>query len=166
MMRILLLQAFYAITLMASRRLWNLMKSQSGNGLVLINCQPKYFLVVRNDILYAFAILFLFTLGVMFAGEAEKIYKRKDASMIVIDEATGMLLSLFCVPFSMFAVILGFFLFRIFDILKPPPAKRMEKLTGAMGIMFDDIIAALYTNIILQVIFRVIIVSRYPSNPM
>ena len=125
-----------------------------------------YFLVVHNDILYAFSILFLFTLGVLFAGEAEKMYKRKDASMIVIDEATGMLLSLFCVPFSMFAVILGFFLFRIFDILKPPPARKMEKLTGALGIMFDDIIAALYTNLILQVIFRVFIVSRYPSTPL
>jgi phosphatidylglycerophosphatase A len=102
----------------------------------------------------------------MFAGEAEKIYKRKDASMIVIDEATGMLLSLFCVPFSMFAVILGFFLFRIFDILKPPPARRMEKLTGSLGIMFDDIIAAIYTNLILQIIFRIFIVNRYTSTPI
>ena len=122
-------------------------------GLVL------YFMVHTNDILYAFAILFVFTLGVLFAGEAEKIYRRKDARMIVIDEATGMLLSLFCVPFSMFSVILGFFLFRIFDILKPPPAKRMEKLTGALGIMFDDIIAAIYTNLILQIIFRVFITT-------
>lgn len=118
-----------------------------------------YFMVRTNDILYAFGILFIFTLGVMFAGEAEKIYKHKDPRMIVIDEATGMLLSLFCVPFSMFSVILGFFLFRIFDILKPPPAKRMEKLTGSMGIMFDDIIAAIYTNLILQVIFRVFITT-------
>jgi phosphatidylglycerophosphatase A len=116
-----------------------------------------YFLVRNNDILYSFTILFLFTLGVLFAGEAEKIYKRKDPAMIVIDEATGMLLSLFFVPFNMYSVILGFFIFRMLDILKPPPAKRMEKLTGALGIMFDDIVAALYTNIILQIIFRVVI---------
>ena len=44
-----------------------------------------FFLVRKSDILYAFAILFLFFLGVLFAGEAEKIYKRKDASIIVID---------------------------------------------------------------------------------
>jgi len=118
-----------------------------------------YFLVRENELLYAFSILFLFTLGVLFAGEAEKIYKHKDARMIVIDEATGMLLSLFFVPFSMFSVILGFFLFRVFDILKPPPCKRIERKTGALGIMFDDIIAALYTNLILQVIFRVFIRS-------
>jgi len=114
-----------------------------------------YFLVKYNDILYAFSVLFLFVLGVMFAGEAEKIYKRKDASMIVIDEACGMLLALFFVPSSAFSVILGFFLFRILDILKPFPAKRLEKLTGSLGVMFDDIVAAIYTNLILQVIFRI-----------
>ncbi|MCM8761150.1 MAG: phosphatidylglycerophosphatase A [Candidatus Omnitrophica bacterium] len=113
-----------------------------------------YFLVRENDILYAFSILFLFTMGVLFAGEAEKIYKRKDPAMIVIDEACGMLLALFFVPFNLYSVIVGFFMFRIFDILKPPPAKRLEHLTGSLGIMFDDIIAALYTNILLQVIFR------------
>lgn len=116
-----------------------------------------YFLVKGSDVLYGFTILFLFFLGVMFAGEAEKIYKRKDAKMIVIDEACGMLLALFFVPSNPYSVILGFFLFRIFDILKPPPARRMEKLTGALGVMFDDIVAALYTNIILQIIFRVIV---------
>ena len=114
-----------------------------------------FFIVRTNDILYAFTILFFFTLGVLFAGEAEKIYRHKDPGMIVIYEVTGMLLALFCVPFSMFSVILGFFLFRIFDILKPPPARRMERKAGSLGIMFDDIIAAIYTNLILQVIFRV-----------
>lgn len=113
-----------------------------------------YFLVRNNEILYGFTILFLFMLGVLFAGEAERIYNRKDAKMIVIDEVAGMLLALFCVPFSIFSVVLGFFLFRIFDILKPFPAKRIEKLSGSMGVMFDDIIAALYTNLILQIIFR------------
>lgn len=113
-----------------------------------------YFCVRGNDILYAFTILFLFTLGIMFAGESEKVYRRKDPSMIVIDEACGMLLALFFVPFNLYSVIVGFFLFRIFDILKPPPARALEKLTGSLGIMFDDIVAALYTNIILQVAFR------------
>lgn len=115
-----------------------------------------YFIVRSNDILFAFSILFLFTLGVLFAGEAEKVYGRKDPAMIVIDEACGMLLALFFVPFNLYSVILGFFLFRIFDILKPPPARRLEKLTGSLGIMFDDIVAALYTNIILQIVFRVL----------
>jgi len=113
-----------------------------------------YFLVRRNDILYAFAILFLFVLGVIFSGEAEKIYKRKDAKMIVIDEACGMLLALFSVPATPLSIVLGFLIFRALDILKPPPARRLEKLTGSLGIMFDDVVAAIYTNLILQAIFR------------
>lgn len=116
-----------------------------------------YFLVKNNEILYGFTIMFLFFLGVLFSGEAEKIYKRKDARMIVIDEACGMLLALFVVPSNIYIVIVGFFLFRIFDILKPPPARQVEKLTGSLGIMFDDIIAAIYTNTILQIIARLII---------
>jgi phosphatidylglycerophosphatase A len=118
-----------------------------------------YFLVRTNEILYAFSILFFFMLGIIFSGEAEKVYKRKDAQMIVIDEVCGMLLALFFVPFSVFSVILGFFIFRIFDILKPPPAKRMEKLTGSLGIMFDDVVAAIYTNLILQLIFRFVLAN-------
>ena len=119
-----------------------------------------YSLVRHNEALYGFTILFLFMLGLIFAGEAEKVYKIKDAKMIVIDEACGMLLALFFVPFSAFSVIMGFFIFRILDILKPPPAKRMERLTGSLGIMFDDIIAAIYTNLILQIIFRVFAVVK------
>jgi phosphatidylglycerophosphatase A len=115
-----------------------------------------YFLVRQSDILYGFSVLFLFTLGVLFAGEAERVYKRKDPAMIVIDEACGMMLALFFVPFNIYSVILGFFIFRILDILKPPPARRLEKLTGSLGIMFDDIVAALYTNIILQFLFRIL----------
>ncbi len=118
-----------------------------------------YFIVGRNEIVYAFAVLFLFTLGVLFSGEAERIYKRKDPSVIVIDEATGMLLALYCVPYSPLAVVLGFFLFRVFDILKPPPARQIDRRAGALAIMLDDVVAAIYTNLILQVIFRVFIIS-------
>ena len=115
-----------------------------------------YFVVKDKLPVYAFSIIFLFALGILFSTEAEKIYKRKDAQMIVIDEACGMMLSLFLVPYNVWIMLSGFILFRVFDILKPPPAKRMEKLTGSMGIMFDDIVAALYTNFILQIIARVI----------
>jgi len=115
-----------------------------------------YYLVKDRVILYAFTMVFLFMLGWLFTAEAERIYKRKDAKMIVIDEASGMLLALFCVPYSLVSVIVGFILFRIFDITKIPPARQLEKFTGAYGIMLDDVIAAIYTNIILQMIFRVI----------
>jgi len=113
-----------------------------------------YFVVKDKFLIYAFSLLFLFLLGVIFSSEAERIYKRKDAQMIVIDEACGMMLSMFLVPYNLWIMILGFVLFRIFDILKPPPARSIEKFSGAFGVMFDDIIAAIYTNLILQIVAR------------
>ncbi len=109
-----------------------------------------YFIVKDNLALYVFSTIFLFMLGMMFSAEAEKIYKRKDAKMIVIDEACGMMVSLLLVPYNICLAISGFVLFRLFDITKPFPAKKIEKASGSFGIMFDDIIAAIYTNIILQ----------------
>jgi phosphatidylglycerophosphatase A len=113
-----------------------------------------YFLVKDNTVLYAFSLLFLLLLGMMFTAEAERVYKRKDPQMIVIDEAAGMMIALFLVPYSWQAVVIGFLLFRFFDIIKVFPARRIEKVSGAFGIMFDDIIAAAYTNIILQLAAR------------
>jgi Phosphatidylglycerophosphatase A and related proteins len=115
-----------------------------------------YFAVKDKLPIYIFALLFVFVLGMLFSSEAERIYKRKDARMIVIDEACGMLLSLFLVPYNVWIAILGFVLFRVFDIIKPPPARAIEKFSGAFGVMFDDIIAAIYTNFILQVVCFII----------
>lgn len=113
-----------------------------------------YFVVKDKIPIYIFSVIFLFILGMLFSSEAERIYKRKDAQMIVIDEACGMMLSLFLVPYNIWMMVLGFILFRAFDIMKPPPARTIEKFSGAFGVMFDDIIAAIYTNFILQIVTR------------
>lgn len=114
-----------------------------------------YFLVREHPLLYIFSFAFLFLLGIIFSGEAEKIYKRKDAKAIVIDEACGILLALAFLPRSTTLVVIGFILFRFFDIIKPPPARSLEKLAGPWGIMLDDILAAIYTNTILQILLHV-----------
>ncbi len=118
-----------------------------------------YFVVKDTFLIYAFSLFFLFALGILFSAEAERVYKRKDAEMIVIDEACGMMLAMFLVPYNLWIMILGFVLFRTFDILKPPPAKKIEKFSGAFGIMFDDIIAAIYANFILQITCRIFHIS-------
>jgi phosphatidylglycerophosphatase A len=116
-----------------------------------------YFLIKANLLLYLAGIgLFLF-LGFWFSGYTERIYGQKDPRFVVIDEVAGMLLSLLFVPFSIGAVIIGFVLFRILDTLKPSPAGSLQKLHGGIGIMIDDVIAGIYTNIILQVVFRLMI---------
>jgi len=122
----------------------------SGAGLII------YYVVKDNVILYGFAIAFLFALGILFAGEAEKIYGKKDARAIVIDEACGMLLALFLVPYHVMAVVTGFILFRLLDIFKLPPARKLETMKGSFGVMADDIVSAVYTNAILQILIRML----------
>lgn len=77
--------------------------------------------------------------------------EKKDPSCIVIDEFAGYIASLLFLPFSWGYVIAAFVLFRFFDILKPPPLRRFEDVfNGGFGIMADDIGAAVYTNLLLQ----------------
>lgn len=75
----------------------------------------------------------------------------KDSSKIVIDEAAGMCISLLFVPVTWKYLVAGLLLFRFFDIVKPMFIRRMESLPGGWGVMMDDVLAGIYTNILLQV---------------
>ena len=112
------------------------------------------FYLVRESVFYPLFTLLVIILGFMVSGEAERLLNRKDARCIVIDEVSGMLLSLLFIPYDIKLVIIAFLVFRLLDALKPFPAARLEKLKGTIGIMSDDIVAGLYTNIILQVVLR------------
>lgn len=114
-----------------------------------------FYLVKDKACVYILVTAVSIISGFLFAGEAEKIFNKKDARCIVIDEVSGMLLGLLFVPYNTKIVVIAFLLFRIFDSLKPYPVRRLEKLKGGAGIMCDDIAAGLYTNIILQAVFRV-----------
>lgn len=113
-----------------------------------------YYLVKDNIYIYASFTLFLIVLGLLISGQTERMLGEKDASCIVIDEVSGMLLSLMLIPYDIKLVIMAFCLFRILDALKPYPAGPLQDLKGSIGIMGDDIVAGLYTNIILQVVLR------------
>jgi phosphatidylglycerophosphatase A len=113
------------------------------------------FLSVKNNTAnYLLLTLSLTLLGFLVSGTAEMMAGEKDASHIVIDEVSGMLLSLFFIPYDIKLLFLAFILFRILDSFKPFPAGSLQKLRGSLGIMGDDIIAAIYTNIILQLVLR------------
>lgn len=115
-----------------------------------------FYLVKNNTTVHILITCALVSLGFLFAGQAEKIMNKKDARCIVIDEVSGMLLALLFIPYDIKLVIIAFFLFRIFDSLKPYPVGLLEGLKGSLGIMSDDIVAGLYTNFILQVVFRLV----------
>ena len=94
--------------------------------------------------------LFVFLVGLLTSQQAEK-QLGKDSSHIVIDELCGYIISVLFVPKSIAYLIAAFILFRIFDIVKPPPIRRIEKVVpGGAGIMLDDVLAGLYANVCLQ----------------
>lgn len=87
----------------------------------------------------------VFALGVWAGGEAEKFFGRTDPRQVIIDELAGQMIVLLRRPAaSLKWLVAGFVLFRVFDIAKPFPAGRVEKLPGGWGIMLDDVFAALY----------------------
>ena len=76
----------------------------------------------------------------------------KDSPRIVIDEVAGMCLSLLFVPVRWQYLAIGLLLFRFFDIAKPLYIRKMENLKGGWGVMMDDMLAGLYSNLVLQII--------------
>lgn len=111
-----------------------------------------FYLIKDNIFIYALSIIISISLGLLVSSEAEKLFKRKDAKCIVIDEVAGMLLSVAFMPYDFKLAVIAFFLFRILDTLKPYPADNLQNLKGGLGVMSDDIVAGVYTNIILQVV--------------
>ncbi|VEN73090.1 Phosphatidylglycerophosphatase A [Candidatus Desulfarcum epimagneticum] len=104
--------------------------------------------------LAAFFMAFFIPAAIWISGKAESILKAKDPGQIVIDEMAGMGVALMGLPFNLQTAVWGFFLFRFFDILKPFPIKRIErKLPGGAGIVMDDVLAGLFANTILRIVF-------------
>ena len=95
--------------------------------------------------LLALLIVMTFFLGVWAAGRSEKFFGRTDPGHVVIDEVAGQMVALLLVPHAPWKLLLaGFVLFRVFDISKPFPAGRAERLPGGWGIMLDDVISGVY----------------------
>ncbi len=111
-----------------------------------------YILIKPTVFVNALVVLILIPISIITSHLTEIFLNEKDSKHIVIDEFTGYFCSLLFIPFDIFYALSGFFLFRVFDILKPFPIRKIERfLQGGKGIVADDIIAAFYTNIILQI---------------
>ena len=99
------------------------------------------------------AIVVLYGVGVWAAAAAERHFGGVDPGPVVIDEVVGMLITLFLVPVSVTGAIIGLLLFRVFDIVKPFPAGKLEQLHGGFGVMSDDAMAGIYANLVLRVLW-------------
>ena len=98
----------------------------------------------------ATAIVVLFAAGSWGASVAERHFGRTDPGQVVADEVMGMLITLFLNPVGWRGALAGFLLFRVFDVIKPYPANRLEQLHGGIGVMADDAMAAVYANLALR----------------
>ena len=109
----------------------------------------------QSPLFEAGLILLLFAVGVWAGTTSERYFGGIDPGPIVLDEVVGMLITLAFIPVGIAGALIGFFLFRLFDVLKPFPAGRFEKLHGGLGVMADDAMAAIYANIVLRLVLSV-----------
>jgi phosphatidylglycerophosphatase A len=121
----------------------------SAVGLLLWAALPQAPLVQAG------AIVLLFAVGSWCGTIAERHFRGIDPGPVVIDEVMGMLITLFAHPVGWSGALAAFLLFRAFDILKPYPADRLERLPGGFGVMADDGMAAVYANISLWALLAV-----------
>lgn len=108
-------------------------------------------------VLLIFSALSIFLIGAWAARGAEKSFANTDPPQVVIDEVAGQILTLVALPGATWKWLLtGFILFRAFDIIKPFPAGRAERLAGGWGIMLDDMIAGAYSALVLVLLGQVL----------
>ena len=89
-------------------------------------------------------------IGFWAAGHAAQRFGATDPRPIVVDEIAGQMLSLVLLRPTLGTLLLGFFLFRLFDVWKPFPVRLLESLPGGSGIMADDLAAGVYANLVLE----------------
>jgi len=116
---------------------------------------PLCFILSKTKLSVAilFILIFIF-FAIWISNRAEKILKQNDPGSIVIDEIAGIMVAFLGLPFNTIFVAAGFVTFRFFDIFKPFPIRYMERrLAGGTGVVMDDLMAGVYSNIALRLLF-------------
>jgi len=116
-------------------------------AIMAIICSPNIFI-------YIIVTLIVTILGFMVSGRMEEILDQKDPGCIVIDEVAGVMIAFFLLPMTPVVIVTAFFLFRAFDMFKIYPVNKFEQLEGSTGVMVDDLMAGIYTNIVMQFAIR------------
>jgi phosphatidylglycerophosphatase A len=117
---------------------------------------PLYLVLVRLSLpLYLLTVLAFTLFACWISGHAEDVFGEKDSGKIVIDEVAGYLVTMIAVAPSWQAVLAGFFLFRLFDIVKPQPARWFDRsLKNGYGVVLDDIAAGIYACAATHLVLR------------
>jgi len=128
-----------------------------GGGTVaaVVTCAALYLLWMQpwfNNPLYLLVLTILVTVLGIYVGDKVEPYWGKDSYRVVIDEVSGMMVTMLFIPHNLYFLLAGLVLFRFFDIVKPLYIRRMEAFPGGVGVMMDDVLAGVYANIVLQAI--------------
>lgn len=113
-----------------------------------------WWLLPASPVPQAVTIVIMFVAGSWAGNVAEQHFSHTDPGQVVIDEVMGMLITLLLNPVGWRGAVVGFVLFRVFDVIKPYPANRLERLHGGIGVMADDAMAAVYANLVLRLALR------------
>ena len=111
---------------------------------------------LRWQVFLILALLTACALSVWLGEWATTFYGRKDPQVFVLDEVAGICLTNLFLPVGFKSIALAFVAFRIFDVLKPPPCKQLEKLPAGWGILCDDLGAAVYGNLLCHILWRML----------
>jgi phosphatidylglycerophosphatase A len=126
----------------------------SGTAGTLIAIPIYFFISAIPSPIYEITLAAFFFLSIWISENAEIFFKRKDDGRIVIDEMMGFFITMLWIPKTARFIVIGFFLFRFFDILKPFPIRQLEKkIKGGFGVVLDDVLAGIYANIVLRLIY-------------
>lgn len=124
-----------------------------GSAATVVGVIIAYFLG-SNLAVFTILLLVLLFLGIVTCGLVEKQLNQKDPAIAVIDEVVGVMIALWGLPLVWPVMICAFFLFRAFDVFKIYPINKLEAQPGGWGIMLDDCLAGVYTNIVLRIALR------------
>lgn len=103
---------------------------------------------------YMLVTIMFVMFAIFVSGRTAAAYGKEDPGEVVIDEVAGYFVTMAFLPPTWPSMIAGFLIFRVMDIVKPPPARQMERLPGGVGIVLDDVMAGFYANLVLLVMMR------------
>ena len=118
----------------------------AGSAVGLLFVWAMSYLPLAGQIVFTLVVT---ALAMVAADITAKATGLKDPGLVVADEIAGMMVTMIAIPLTLKSVLLGFLLFRVMDVVKPPPARQFERFKGGVGIVADDLMAGVYAHLVL-----------------